>query len=135
MVDITGQISFEEFLKSDFKPEALKQETEIEYLNPMSDDLSKLRLCKSDLLRICNVLCDYNDMLREKIDNAECSPYMIAEWEYIISKLDGVYHKIADPMGYDREKAIKKMHKKMGKENDIGEDGMALAVKGKKNLE
>ena len=107
----------------------------IKYNHPGTDDCNFLKLPLGRLYTICDTLCIVRDMFKEQIAKGECPAYNIGFKKLDIDILDKLYHTISDHVGYDRDKAIQQMLKKANKKHDIGEDGMILAVKGKKNLD
>lgn len=89
------------------------------------------------MLIICNVLCDYCEILNKRITDEELEGYAKAHMEYYIDRCKSIYNKLSSQMGYDRDKALEKCRKNRSKkqpESDIGEDALTLMVKGKKRL-
>ena len=96
-----------------------------------------IKSCQGDLFIICNVLCDYCDILERKVEEEHMQGLRKANFEYYIRRCKGIYKKLADQMKYDRDKNIEKCLKAKDKktfDNDIGEDALVMSSKGKKGL-
>nr|DAT81737.1 MAG TPA: hypothetical protein [Caudoviricetes sp.] len=96
-----------------------------------------IKSCQGDLFIICNVLCDYCDILERKVKDEHMQGLRKANFEYYVRRCRCIYKKLADQMGYDRDKNIEKCLKERAKKasyNDIGEDAMVMFSKGKKGL-
>lgn len=107
---------------------------DVEYYNLKGEELHML-LPPGDLIKICNVLHDYTDLLgtyieeyKDDIDKA----VTVANYAIYADRLKRIQTKIEDVLGYSTAKAIEKCRKKAlkNKDNgDIGEDALILASK------
>jgi 2-hydroxy-3-keto-5-methylthiopentenyl-1-phosphate phosphatase len=94
-----------------------------------------IKSCIGDLQIICNAMDDYAKQLEEFIADNEMHPVAVARYEIHADRCRKISNKIADQIGYDKAKALEKcMKRQEEKQDDIGEDALALAAKGKKNL-
>nr|DAJ14593.1 MAG TPA: hypothetical protein [Siphoviridae sp. ctdzB12] len=107
---------------------------DVEYYNLKGEELHML-LPPGDLIKICNVLHDYTDLLgtcieeyKDDIDKA----VTVANYAIYADRLKRIQTKIEDVLGYSTAKAIEKCRKKAFKNKDngdIGEDALILASK------
>ena len=107
---------------------------DVEYYNLKGEELHML-LPPGDLIKICNVLHDYTDLLgtyieeyKDDIDKA----VTVANYAIYADRLKRIQTKIEDVLGYSTAKAIEKCKKKAFKNKDngdIGEDALILASK------
>mgnify|MGYP000388203001 FL=1 len=107
---------------------------DVEYYNLKGEELHML-LPPGDLIKICNVLHDYRDLLgtcieeyKDDIDKA----VTVANYAIYADRLKRIQTKIEDVLGYSTAKAIEKCRKKAFKNKDngdIGEDALILASK------
>lgn len=107
---------------------------DVEYYNLKGEELHML-LPPGDLIKICNVLHDYTNLLgtyieeyKDDIDKAVTA----ANYAIYADRLKRIQTKIEDVLGYSTAKAIEKCRKKAFKNKDngdIGEDALILASK------
>lgn len=107
---------------------------DVEYYNLKGEELHML-LPPGDLIKICNVLHDYTNLLgtyieeyKDDIDKA----VTVANYAIYADRLKRIQTKIEDVLGYSTAKAIEKCRKKAFKNKDngdIGEDALILASK------
>lgn len=107
---------------------------DVEYYNLNGEELHML-LPPGDLIKICNVLHDYTNLLgtyieeyKDDIDKA----VTVANYAIYADRLKRIQTKIEDVLGYSTAKAIEKCRKKAFKNKDngdIGEDALILASK------
>lgn len=107
---------------------------DVEYYNLKGEELHML-LPPGDLIKICNVLHDYTDLLgtyieeyKDDIDKA----VTVANYAIYADRLKRIQTKIEDVLGYSTAKAIENCRKKAFKNKDngdIGEDALILASK------
>ena len=119
------------------------EQIDVEYYDLKGKELHML-LPPGDLVRICNVLHDYTDLLgtyiseyKDDIDKA----VTVETYKVYSNRLKRIQSKIEETIGYSTSEAIKKCRKKALKQkanSDIGEDALVLASKSraaKKNAE
>lgn len=108
----------------------MAEQVDIEYYNLKGKELHML-LPPGDLIKICNVLHDYTDLLMAYIEEYKddtTKAVTVASYEIYVSRLKKIQIKIEDTLGYHVETAIEKCRKKAQKKYaDIGEDALVLA--------
>lgn len=100
----------------------------IEYYDLKLKDTT-IKSCKGDLFVICNALDDYARQIDKAVVERELSLYAKAVFELHAEKCRKISNKLAQQMGYDKEKAMKKYLKRLEREqknnNDIGQDALS----------
>lgn len=129
-------IDFEEFIrKTEEVPEG--ELITMDFFNVKAFNTETIKTCQGDLFIICNVLADYCDILERKLEEEERVGLSKASFEYYIDRCRGIYKKLATQLNYDRDKALEKCLKERAKNSnkeDVGEDALVLAARGKKGL-
>lgn len=111
--------------------EAAKQ-VDVEYYNLDGKELHML-LPPGDLIKICNALHDYTDLLGTYIDEYKDDigkAVTVATYKIYSDRLKKIQSKIEETIGYSTSAAIEKCRKKALKQkgdSDIGEDALVLA--------
>ena len=114
------------------------EEVDISYYDLKGHDLH-MSLAPGDLIKICNVLHDYTDLLvtlAELNGDDESKRFTNAFYMDYVNRLKKIQGKIETTLGYKVEKAIEKCNKrrlKKDSDQDIGEDALVLAVKARAN--
>lgn len=112
----------------------LEKNVDIEYYNLQGKELHML-LPPGDLIKICNVLHDYTDLLETYIDEYKDDigkAVTVANYKIYSDRLKKIQTNIEDTIGYSTSAAIEKCRKKALKQkenSDIGEDALVLASK------
>lgn len=107
---------------------------DVEYYNLKGEELHML-LPPGDLIKICNVLHDYTDLLGTYIEEYKDDigkAVTVANYAIYADRLKRIQTKIEDVLGYSTAKVIEKCRKKAFKNKDngdIGEDALILASK------
>ena len=112
--------------------EFLKQELIFSYID--LDGSHELKTCYGDILKTINALMDYTRMLRMVCDQWNLQGFHRATYEYHADKLQEIARKFQAAIGYDYDAAVEKCRKKQERkqrQDDIGEDAMTLAVRGR----
>lgn len=124
-MQIPGQIGLFEFLAE--KQESLPADTvSIEgIINTKTMSDFTVRSTYKDIFLIINMLDDYVSMLTQPgRDSNFHTDYMVGQFERISMDL-------SEQICLDKEKMYKRCQKRKEQKNDIGEDAMVLASKGK----
>lgn len=107
-------------------------QVDVEYYNLKGEELH-LKLPPGDLIKICNVLHDYVDLLRyyeAEYENDISRAVSVMVYGVYADRLKKIQEKIESSLGYSTEQAIKKCRKKAlkkSRDKDIGEDALVLA--------
>lgn len=112
-------------------PEEEANTARLEYYDLLGKDLS-LKVAPGDLYKICNVLHDYEHLVRCGSQLVEMYEGAQMFWDIYADQLLKIRGKIEKALGYSVEKAISKCEKKkLRKESDddVGEDAIVLAMK------
>lgn len=103
-----------------------------------SFNAATLKSCEGDLICICNIIRDYNNILQKKLDTEPIEGFARANMEHYIQRHYNIYEKLSTQLGYDWDQAIEKCYKSNKKDRsqsaDVGEDALNLFAKGKKNI-
>lgn len=113
------------------------EEIKMDFFNVKAFNTETIKTCQGDLFIICNVLADYCDILERKLEEDERVGLSKASFEYYIDRCRGIYKKLATQLNYDRDKALEKCLKERAKnrnKDEVGEDALVLAARGKKGL-
>lgn len=85
-----------------------------------------IETCVGDLRIMIDALADYHDIVSKDVETMETG-YMKAVWEIQLEKIKKIQTKLEKETGYCRDEQLEKyMKNKQKKENDIGEDALAL---------
>jgi len=91
-----------------------------------------IQTCYGDIYKIVNALMDYAKMLEEVCDEWGLQGYHRAVYELHAENLRAVAKKYQESIGYDYDAALARCEakkKRQHKDNDIGGDGLEMAVK------
>lgn len=112
-------------------------QVDVEYYNLEGKELHML-LPPGDLVKICNVLHDYSDLLNIFIEDYKDDieqTVTVATCKVYYKRLKKIQSKIEETIGYSTSAAIEKCRKKALKQKDdidVGEDALVLALKSRK---
>ncbi len=112
-------------------------QVDVEYYNLEGKELHML-LPPGDLVKICNVLHDYSDLLNIFIEDYKDDieqTVTVATCKVYYKRLKKIQSKIEETIGYSTSAAIEKCRKKALKQKDdidVGEDALVLALKARK---
>jgi len=87
-----------------------------------------IETCSGEIRIIVEALADYYDIASEKVDGMD--GYAKAVWGYHMQRIKEIQTKLEDSIGYNRDRQLEIcMKKKHKKDDDIGEDALALLCK------
>ena len=90
-----------------------------------------IETAEGELRIVIDALADYHDIASKKTEAMEMG-YVRAVWEDRLERIKKIQTKLEESVGYVRDKQLEICRKRKPKRNDdIGEDAMLLAVKGK----
>ena len=134
-----GQTNFEELMMCNADKVIDGEEIEMDFFNIKAFSTETIKSCQGDLFIICNVICDYCNILQRTLEEEKVKEQpnhiKIANFEYYIPRCRKIYEKLSKQLGYDRDKALEKCMKNRSNisNDDVGEDAMIQAVnRGKK---
>ena len=111
-----------------------KQELTISYFNTDGDH--EMQACYGDIKLTIDALMDYTQMLDTVCTQWKLAGFHKASYEYHADRLRKFADKLQAAIGYDYAATLEKCRKKQKrkpKDDDIGEDGITLAVKRRKS--
>lgn len=90
-----------------------------------------IETAEGELRIVVDALADYHDIVSRKIEEME--GYAKAVWEIRLEKIKQIQAKVEQSIGYDRDRQLEACRKRRPpKDDDIGEDAVVLAARGKK---
>lgn len=95
---------------------------------------AEVQTCPGDIFVICNALEDYANILEGVIAEWSLIGFQAAKYQLHAARCRKISRKYAAAVGYDYQAAIercKKMAEKAEKKDDVGEDSLILAMRGK----
>lgn len=101
---------------------------DIEYFDVNKFEHTTIKSCQGDMYIICNALDDYARQIDKAVAERGLTAYATAVFEHHAERCRKISNNLAQQMGYDKEKVIRKclrQRERAQSNSDIGQDGLS----------